>query len=46
MNEYAKKIEELISFGYTKIQIQSSSPDEEEVLRQLAKILPFINLKR
>jgi coenzyme F420-dependent glucose-6-phosphate dehydrogenase len=46
MNEYAKKIEELISFGYTKIQIHSSSPDEEEVLRKLAKILPSINVKR
>ena len=46
MNEYARKIEELISFGYTKIQIHSSSPDEEEVLRQLANVLPSINLKR
>jgi len=42
IEEYAKKLEKLISFGYTKIQIHSSSPDEEETLKELGKILPSI----
>lgn len=40
IEEYANKLEELISFGYTKIQIHSSSPNEGELLNQISKILP------
>lgn len=42
IEEVAKKIEKLKSFGYTKIQIHSSSPNEDEVLVELAKILPSL----
>jgi coenzyme F420-dependent glucose-6-phosphate dehydrogenase len=44
IEEFAKKIENLKSFGYTKIQIHSTSPDEEEVLHQLSKILPSLKV--
>ena len=45
VEEYAKKLEKLISFGYTKIQIHSSSPDEESTLKELGKILPSLKGK-
>ncbi len=45
IEEYAKKLEKLISFGYTKIQIHSSSPDEEGTLKELGKVLPLVKGK-
>jgi hypothetical protein len=42
IEEFAKKIEKLKSFGYTKIQIHSSSPNEEATLNELSKILPSL----
>jgi translation elongation factor EF-1beta len=46
IEEYAKKLKKLISFGCTKFQIHSSSPDEEGTLKELGKILPSVKGKR
>jgi len=42
IEEFAKTVERLKSFGYTKIQIHSSSPNEEEVLNEISKVLPSL----
>ncbi len=46
IEEFRKKLEALKAFGYTKLQIHSSSPDEEEVLNEISKILPSLRERR
>jgi len=45
IEELANKIELLKSFGYTKIQIHSTSPNEEDTLNEISKILPSVSKK-
>lgn len=42
IEEFVNKIERLKAFGYTKIQIHSSSPNEEDTLNEISKILPSV----
>jgi coenzyme F420-dependent glucose-6-phosphate dehydrogenase len=42
IEEFAKTLGALKSFGYTKIQIHSSSPNEEDTLNEISKILPSL----